>query len=460
MHLSFKKRVQCILSVFVLCAIALGAGLLWTTLGNPESRKEAAAETAQRTYKRGTIYDRDGNRLNYSKKVGGKRYYRGGRAYSTLTGYFSQTYGSMGIEKTFNTDLVSYRSVGGKKQGCDIELTTSTKLQQAAYDAISDIPNGAAVVLDAKSGEILAMASTPTYEPDSVDSNWAELCEIDGLFLPNAYKNTFAPGSDFKIITACAVIDNGVDGPTVEDNGYLTFKNGQTITNYNGNFYGTLDLDDAIKYSSNVYFMQKAMDMGADALEKSIRKFLVGESIELDFTTLKSTLDFENREDQEIASIAFGQGKTEVSPLHMAMAAQAIANDGEMLKPYLIQRITTPNGDTKQEGETEVLSEVTSKETADRVTSAMTLAAVRYGFGYIGPEGWDVAAKTGTAETGKSYNGWIVSFAPSEDPKYVVVVMAADQDHDGIYYKYAVDQIYDALVDYDQLRDSSSSSDE
>ena len=69
----------------------------------------------------------------------------------------------MGIEKTFNTDLVSYRSVGGKKQGCDIELTTSTKLQQAAYDAISDIPNGAAVVLDAKSGEILAMASTPTY---------------------------------------------------------------------------------------------------------------------------------------------------------------------------------------------------------------------------------------------------------------------------------------------------------
>ena len=144
----------------------------------------------------------------------------------------------------------------------------------------------------------------------------------------------------------------------------------------------------------------------------------------------------------------------------MAMAAQAIANDGEMLKPYLIQRITTPNGDTKQEGETEVLSEVTSKETADRVTSAMTLAAVRYGFGYIGPEGWDVAAKTGTAETGKSYNGWIVSFAPSEDPKYVVVVMAADQDHDGIYYKYAVDQIYDALVDYDQLRDSSSSSDE
>lgn len=439
----------------------MGVGLLWTTLGNPESRKEAAAETAQRTYKRGTIYDRDGNRLNYSKKVGGKRYYRGGRAYSTLTGFFSQTYGSMGIEKTFNTDLVSYRSVTGKKEGCSIELTTSTALQQAAYNAISDIPDGAAVVLDVKTGEILAMASTPTYDPETVDSTWDDLCEIDGLFLPNAYKNTFAPGSDFKIITACAVIDNGVDGETVEDNGYMTFKNGQTITNYNGNAYGTLDLDDAIKFSSNVYFMQKGLDMGGDALEKSIRKFLIGDSIELDFTTLKSTLNFEDYSDQVVASIAFGQGQTEVSPLQMAMAAQAIANDGVMLKPYLIQNIRTPSGSVKSEGETEILSDsVTSKETADRVTSAMTLAAERYGFGYIGPEGWDVAAKTGTAETGKSYNGWVVSFAPSEDPKYVVVVMAANQEEDGIYYKYAVDQIYDALADYDQLRDYSSDSED
>lgn len=366
----------------------------------------------------------------------------------------------MGIEKIFNTDLVSYRSVTGKKEGCSIQLTTSTALQQAAYDAISDISEGAAVVLDVNTGEILAMASTPTYDPDTVDTNWDELCQVDGLFLPNAYRNTFAPGSDFKIITACAVIDNGVDGETVEDNGSMTFPNGQTITNYNGNAYGTLDLDDAIMYSSNVYFMQKALDMGGDALEKSIRKFLIGDSIDLDFTTLKSTLNFEDYSDTVVASIAFGQGQTEVSPLQMAMVAQAIANDGVMLKPYLIQSMLTPSGSVKSAGETEVLSEVTSKETADRVTNAMTLAANRYGFSYIGPEGWDVAAKTGTAETGKSYNGWIVSFAPSENPKYVVVVMAANQDHDGIYYKYAVDQIYDALVDYDQLRTSSSSDSE
>lgn len=412
---------------------------------------------------RGTIYDRDGNALNYSKKVGGRRYYDGGRAYSTVTGYFSSIYGTMGVEKTFNTQLVSSHSKksSDEKRGSDITLTTDSDLQQAAYDAISDIAKGAAVVLDAKSGEILAMASTPTYDPSSVDDKWAELCEIDGLFLPNAYKNTFAPGSDFKIISACAVIDNGVDGATVDDEGSMTFKNGQTITNYHENAYGELDLDGAIVHSSNVYFMQKALDMGGNALEKSIRKFLIGENIELDFTTLKSNLDFEDYRDEVIASIAFGQGATEVTPLHMAMAAQAIANDGVMLKPYLIKSMVESNGNVLMSGSTEELSTVTSKTTADRVTSAMTQAAEYYGFGYIGPEGWDVAAKTGTAETGKGdYNAWVVTFAPSEDPKYVVVVMAASQEHDGIYYKDSVDSIYDALVDYDQSRSDSDTTDD
>ena len=455
MNLSFKKRVQCTLSAFLICAIGIGAGLLWTTFGNPESRKEAAAQNEQRSYLRGTIYDRNGNALNYSKKVGGKRHYTGGRAYSTITGYFSKIYGASGIEKTFNTDLVSSRTDSdGTKKGCDIVLTTDSDLQNAAYSAISNIAQGAAVVLDARSGEILAMASTPTFKPTSLEDDWSDLTQIDGLFLPNAYKKTFAPGSDFKIISACAVIDNGVDGTTVEDNGYMTFKNGQTITNYKGNAYGTLDLDGAIVNSSNVYFMQKALDMGGKKLEASIRKFLVGDSVELDFTTLKSTLDFENYEDQVVASVAFGQGRTEVTPLHMAMAAQAIANDGVMLKPYLIKSMKEANGNPKITGRKEKLTTVTSKSTANLVTNAMTLAGQHYGFDYIGSEGWDVAAKTGTAETGKgNYNGWIVTFAPSENPKYVVVVMAASQDHDGIYYKDAVDQIYNALATYDQNRD-------
>ena len=454
---SFKKRVQCIQTAFLLCAIAVGVGLVWTTLGNPESREAAAQETAQRTYLRGTIYDRDGNALNYSEKVNGTRKYTGGRAFSTVTGYFSPIYGSMGLEKTFNSELVSSKCDSkDPKKGHNITTTLDSDLQNAAYDAISNIANGAAVVLDAQSGEILALASTPTFIPDSLEDDWAELCEVNGLFLPNAYKSTFAPGSDFKIITACAVIDNGVDGTTVNDKGSYTFKNGQTITNYDSRVFGEIGLDGAIKNSSNVYFITKALEMGGDKLEASLRKFMLGEDIELDFTTLTSNLDFEDGRDEVIGSIAFGQGRTEVTPLYMAMAAQAIVNDGVMLKPYLIQSIDTGSGKNVSTGQTEQLTTVTSKETADEVTDAMTLAAAHYGFDYIGPDGWEIAAKTGTAQTGTSTNAWIVSAALSDrTPKYVVVVMSADQSHDGIYYKDSVDSIYDALVEYDRGKNTA-----
>lgn len=405
--------------------------------------------------------DRDGNVLNYSESVGGERQYNGGRAYSTLTGYYSNTYGTLGVEKSYNVELASSHSLGDSKRGHDVTLTTDSDLQQAAYDAISNISNGAAVVLDARTAEILAMASTPTFDPATVDSDWEELCSIDGLFYPNAYRNTFAPGSVFKVISACAVLDNNVSGQPVEDNGYIDFPSGHRITNYTSNAYGTLYLEDAIVYSSNVYFMEKAMEMGGQKLEDSIRKFLIGENIKLDFTTLKSTLKFDDYSDETISVTAFGQGQTEVSPLQMAMVTQAIANDGVMLKPYLIKSVKSANGTTTAKGETEELATTTTPKTAKRVTDAMTLAAEAYGFDYIGPEGWDVAAKTGTAETGKgTYHGWIVSFAPSEQPKYVVVVLAASQDHDGIYYKSSVDQIYSALVDYDQNRSDSYNSDE
>ena len=426
---------------------------MWTTLGNPESRKAAADETAQRTYLRGTIYERGGEAINYSEKVKGERKYNGGRAFSTLTGYFSPIYGTTGIEKTFNSELVSSKvGANDEKRGHDITLTVDGDLQKSAYRAISNIPNGAAVVLDAQSGEILALASTPTFEPSTLEEDWSELITKDGLFLPNAYKKTFAPGSVFKILSACAVIDNDVDDTPVNDKGSYTFKNGQTITNYNERSFGKIDLDDAIKYSSNVYFIEKALEMGDDNLERSLRKFLVGEDIELDFTTLKSNLDFEDYRDEVVGSIAFGQGRTEVTPLYMAMATQAIANDGVMLKPYMIQSITAGDGKVTQTGKTKDLTTATSKETADEVTDAMTIAANHYGFDYVGPESWDLAAKTGTAQTGKDTNAWIVTFAPSENPKYVVVVMAAHQHHDGIYYKNAVNDIYDALVDYDAAR--------
>ena len=265
----------------------------------------------------------------------------------------------------------------GKQIGNTIQTTLDTDLQTATYSAISDIANGAAVVLDAKTGEIVSMASTPSFIQSDLEDNWSEYTQKTGLFLPNAYKSTFAPGSDFKIITACAVLDNGVGDTNVNDRGSYTFKNGQTITNYDSRSFGSIGLEGAIRNSSNVYFITKALEMGGDKLEASLRKFKLGEDIPLDFTTLSSNLDFEDKRDEVVGSIAFGQGKTEVTPLYMAMACQSIVNHGTMLKPYLIKSVTAGNG-TKDDTYTdspEELATVTSKETADEVVSCMEVAA-------------------------------------------------------------------------------------
>ena len=148
----------------------------------------------------------------------------------------------------------------------------------------------------------------------------------------------------------------------------------------------------------------------------------------------------------------------------MAMACQSIVNHGTMLKPYLIKSITAGNG-TKDDTYTdspEELTTVTSKETADEVVSCMEVAADHYGFGYYGNQGWHVAAKTGTAQTGKSTNAWIVTalLDSNNDPQYVVVIMAADQHHDGIYYKNQLEDIFQATAKYDASKNSSDSSDE
>lgn len=438
---------------------------MWTTLGNPESREAARQETLQRTYIRGTITDRNGTPLSWSNKANGYRSYIDGetkqRAFSTVVGYYSPAYGTFGLEKTFNTQLISSKCKSGDKQvGNTVQTTLDTDLQTATYSAISDIANGAAVVLDAKTGEIVSMASTPSFIQSDLEDNWSDYSQKTGLFLPNAYKSTFAPGSDFKIITACAVIDNGVDGTNVNDRGSYTFKNGQTITNYDSRSFGSIGLKGAIRNSSNVYFITKALEMGADNLEASLRKFKLGEDIPLDFTTLTSNLDFEDRRDEVVGSIAFGQGRTEVTPLYMAMACQSIVNHGTMLKPYLIKSVTAGNGtkDDTYKDSAEELTTVTSKETADEVVSCMEVAADHYGFGYYGDQGWHVAAKTGTAQTGKSTNAWIVTslLDSSNEPQYVVVIMAADQHHDGIYYKNQIEDIFNATAKYDASKTSDS----
>lgn len=401
----------------------------------------------EKEYIRGSILDRKGQPLAWSETPGGERNYFYSHSLSNLVGYWSKIYGTYGLENTLNADLVHSASAKEEKRGADVTLTLDRELQEEAYQAIADF-TGSVTVLDAKTGEILALASSPTFNVSALEEEWEEISQKEGVFYSNAFQNPVAPGSVFKLVTSKEILENGIDKEKVEDSGKLVI-NGQTIRNYNGNAYGSISFEEGFVKSSNVYFMDRALKLGGKSLEETAESFLLGQDIKLDFITLKSTFDLGNYEENVVAATAFGQGETLVTPLQMAMIAQSIANDGKMQKPYLVQSVVNGKGKVIQEGKAELLTKTMEKSTAKKLRQVMTKAGESYGLSTIGEEEWQIAAKTGTAERGDgTNNAWLVTFAPANDPQYVIVVNRLKTKQIGKTLAPIVESLYETLLDH------------
>lgn len=413
-----------------------------------KQKTKAKEQTYEKEYVRGSILDRNGNPLAWSETPGGKRNYYYSKSLSNLTGYWSKIYGTYGLENTFNSVLVHSASSKEEKRGADVTLTIDRELQEEAYQAISDF-TGSVTVLNAKTGEILALASSPSFNVSALEEDWEKISQKEGVFYSNAYQNPVVPGSVFKLVTSKGILENGLDKEKVEDNGKLVI-NGQTIRNYNGNAHGTISFEEGFVKSSNVFFMDRALKMGGKALEETAESFLLGQDIPLDFTTLKSTFDLGNYEENVVAATAFGQGETLITPLHMAMITQSIANGGKMQKPYLIQSVANGKGKMMQEGKSELLTKTMNKSTAKKISEVMTLAGESYGLKTIGEKNWKIAAKTGTAERGDgTNNAWLVTFAPADAPQYVIVVNRLKTENIGKTLAPIAEELYETLLDHD-----------
>lgn len=394
-------------------------------------------------YTRGSILDRNGLVLAKSEKPGAKREYQSPYAYSSLLGYYSATYGSYGIENKLADYLIHSKSYEDNKRGADVTLTIDATLQEKAYDSIRNM-NGSVVILDVKTGEILALASSNAFNANELEENWEEINQTEGIFYPNAYKNPVTPGSVFKLVTSKEILDAGIDREIVDDQGSMKI-NGQTIRNYGGEANGPISFQEGLIHSSNVYFMDRALKLGGSKLQETADAFLIGHDIELDFTTLKSNFDLEDYSDNIVASTAFGQGNTQITPLHMAMVAQAIANDGTMLKPYMFANAVDGKGKEIFAGETTILKEAMTASTAGKIRRAMAKAAEHYDMPTVGPA-YRIAAKTGTAERGDgTNNAWFVSFAPANNPQYVIVLNRLKTEEVGKSLAPIAEELYDLL---------------
>ena len=418
--------------------------------GNNHSlAKEARTE-------RGTISTYDGVVLAQSVPTEDgtfERVYPAGDLASQVVGYSSARFGTSGIEQAYNdtlkgkenfaswTDVLnSFAGIGGA--GNDVALTLNSKIQQAAQDALAG-RTGACVVMDPDTGAVLAMASSPTYDAADFETviEQANADSSDTRLINRAIHALYSPGSTFKIVSLATALEDGVaDENTVYDApGSMEIGNADVV-NFDGNSYGRLTLAQATELSANTAFGQLGVEMGADALVAGAEDFGFNKDIEFALTLYTSLMpDPDDMTEWETAWAAsgenVGENKTANHPspngpqatvLEMALVGSAIANDGTIMQPYLVDGVYNANGERSFTAQPTKLMQAVSETTAGRVRDVL-VGVVNNGTGTDAAiDGVQVAGKTGTAEKVDGNDSWFVGMAPADDPRVVVALIIED----------------------------------
>lgn len=392
--------------------------------------------------KRGSIYDRNGNILAYSEEDSdGSQYrvYNYGKSASSVTGYSSKTYGKTGIEKSYNKELLAlsgenlsnFRKMVVKNDtGYDVHLSLDQNIQEIVYEYMQDI-KGSCVVMNPKTGEVLAIVSNPSYDPNSVDEDWDDLIQnTDGPLVNRATSGAYRPGSTFKIVTATGLLNYGLD-TSYNDTGVETIQ-GYDIRNFADQTFGMVNLRSAFVDSINTYFASKTNDLGRDKYMELAEKFMINKDYDFDMDKNKAIIPFDDLNQVDLAMTGFGYGKTQITPLHMAMITSAIANEGKMMQPRLVTKVVDKDGKIIEEKKEKVLSEVTSVENANIIRDMM-VSVVNEGTGtsaYL--DSVQIAGKTGTADKENNLlDAWFVGFAPAYDPDIAIALVVEDSDDTG-----------------------------
>ncbi|MRS12580.1 MAG: peptidoglycan glycosyltransferase [Actinobacteria bacterium] len=413
---------------------------------NPANTRGLTAEMRQ---ERGAIISADGVVLAESVKSGDvyARRYPDGTTAAHVVGYYSARYGRAGVEAAANQALAGKSdfstfadmieaAAGVPVAGNDVRLTIDTRVQRAAATALTG-NRGAVVVLDPRTGAVLAMASSPAYDPGTIDAQWPSL-SADGAnaaLVNRAATSLYPPGSTFKVVTLTAALKSGVASEGTTYAGPASIEiGGAPVTNYGGDSYGEIDLRKATASSVNTVFGQLARDLGAEALVAQSEEFGINSAVPFDLPSVTSLMpDPREMTVWETAWAGVGQPVGEhqsppgpqVTPLQMALIASGIANDGVVMRPYVIGAVSDRAGQVMSSTTPREWKTALDAQTADRVTDIM-VGVITSGSGTRAQiPGVTVAGKTGTAEAGKSVetHAWFIAFAPAEEPRVAMAIV-------------------------------------
>jgi len=397
---------------------------------------------------RGRIVARDGTVLAQSN--GSTRVYPLGAALAHVVGYDSARYGTSGLESTFDAELSAQPTANDPiaqiaalfhdaqaapaVAGSTVVTTIDPAVQEELYAALSAYPRGAGVALDPRTGEVLALASVPSFDPGKIDSSFTELAaSSESPLLDRALDGLYPPGSTFKVFTAAAALDAGTVtmDSVFHDPGSL--KVGDFLVHDNeGEATGTQDLTGAFALSSNVDFAQINLEMGPDTWYEEAGRWGFGQPIDFTLDASRDRLPARDALSPGIlAQLGFGQADLLVTPLRMALVAATIASGGAEPRPYLV-RAVRGGGREKTLGGSGTLATPITADVAAEVRQMM-VAVVREGTGTAAalPD-VQVAGKTGTATNpaGRSH-AWFVAFAPADDPRVAVAIVVENAGYGG-----------------------------
>jgi peptidoglycan glycosyltransferase len=461
-----------VVALLLLAALVVGTTYwqTWAVAGLEARQDNTIQRVAQFHIRRGLIYAADGTLLagRRAVKVKGQtfyfRRYPGGKLAAQIVGYSTQSRSRAGLERSMNDYLTASNShlntvvrrtldslKGVTVTGNNLWLTIRPQAQRVALDAL-DHNCGAAVAIEPSTGRVLVMASSPTYNPSLVEGHFGQIarsaqnakCKPGAPLVNRATDGLYTPGSTFKVVTAAAALDSGIYKPdsTFDDKGYCV-EYGKKVSNFadqsGPEVFGHVDFTTALEHSINAVFCEIGKRIGPLRLLDYTKRFGFYKEPPLETPSSERVPSglynhgrlFNPHDPNQVdpGRFAFGQERLQVTPLQMAMVAAGIANGGSVMRPYVVDKITAPDGGTVFRTHAHTLSKAISPQTAATLTQMME-KVVESGTGTAAQiSGIKVAGKTGTAETGVSHVNTtsFIAFAPADHPRVAVAVYLENQ---------------------------------
>ncbi|MCL2437820.1 MAG: FtsW/RodA/SpoVE family cell cycle protein [Coriobacteriia bacterium] len=462
-RVALGKRLTVLAVFFSALMLVLIGNLTWLQVVNARYSNNHPLNTRNLMMEarnpRGAIVTADGvvlaNSMPVSPEEGSgravtyRRIYPEGSLAAHLVGYHSEQYGRAGIEAAANDALTGQRSfgswndvfdaaLGNPVPGNDVVLTLDSHVQRAAQNALGN-NRGAIVALNPQTGALLASASTPTYDPNSVTELWESLqSDETAPLLDRSRQSLSAPGSTFKVVTLAAAYEHSVANPQTvyPAPGAMDIGNAP-VTNFERSNFASTNVQNAMAWSINTVFGQLAVDVGAEDLVQQSEDFGFNQRIPFELHVNSSLMPHpENMTTWELAWAGIGQPVGEhdddnpgpqTNAFQMALVAAGIANDGVVMRPYVIDHVVSASGQRSILSQTRPteFSRAMSAETAQLVADSMIQTTNAGTGGRAAIPGVQVAGKTGTAEVGtdRPSNAWYIGFAPAENPTVAVAVM-------------------------------------